>query len=98
MPSLEARLTVLEQVRSRASVMRVLHPGCHQHHGLFIVKAGTRTYKEERKPLEVWDDFARRMDVHANGGVLRLLQFLPVNTEGTQMYMNEPLPEEYENG
>ena len=87
--SLEKRLAALEQRHTNIQTMRVLHPGAHEHHGLFIVKAGERTYTEQRKPDEVWNDFARRMDQHATG-VLKLLQFVPVDEAGNQLYMNEP--------
>jgi hypothetical protein len=89
MPSLKQRLTVLEQVRERASVMHILHPGAHENYGDFKVITGRREYIEERLPDEVWRDFQSRMDAHAVG-LLRLLQFVPIDETGCQLYMNEP--------
>lgn len=95
MPSLEQRLTALEQVRERASVMHVLFAGAATHHGTFIVRTGGKDHTMERTPDETWDAFRARADEHATG-ILRLAIFMPVDVLGNQLYLNDKPEEEYE--
>ena len=93
--SFARRLAALEQRRERVQTMRIVFGGRYaaEHVGVVRVKAGAgRIRYEIRTPGEAWNDFATRMDIHATG-VLRLIQFQPVDSEGNDLLYDET-PEE----